>query len=97
MTCFARLKDVFARTYLCGEVTQVDLQAATLPLPCVSSIRVRAFWTGLATTVQSYYIDGILFFNERNGPLLEPWEQATPSGIASSRVTCLLLPPKGRP
>ena len=54
-------------------LSEVDLQgrrtAATL---CPLHPEVRAFWTGLATDLcKSYDIDGLLFFNEHNGPLLE--------------------------
>ena len=50
---------------------------------------VRAFWTGLATDLcDSYDIDGILFFNERNGPLLNALGASHAQNIASSRVTC---------
>ena len=52
---------------------------------------VRAFWTGLATDLcQSYDIDGILFFNERNGPLLNALGASHAQSIASSHVTCFL-------
>ena len=50
---------------------------------------MRAFWTGLATDLcKSYDIDGILFFNERNGPLLNALGASHAQSIASSRVTC---------
>ena len=50
---------------------------------------VRAFWTGLVTDLcQSYDIDGILFFNERNGPLLNALGASHAQSIASSQVTC---------
>jgi hypothetical protein len=50
---------------------------------------VRAFWTSLATDLcKSYDIDGVLFFNERNGPLLNALGASHAQSIASSRVTC---------
>jgi hypothetical protein len=50
---------------------------------------VQAFWAGLVTDLcRSYDIDGILFFNERNGPLLNALGASHAQSIASSRVTC---------
>ena len=47
------------------------------------------FWTGLATDLcKSYDIDGILFFNENNGPLLEALGASHAQRIASARATC---------
>ena len=55
------------------DLTEVDLQGRrTRSTLCPLHPEVRAFWTGLATDLcKSYDIDGILFFNENNGPLLE--------------------------
>jgi hypothetical protein len=56
---------------------------------CLCHPDVRAFWTGLATDLcKSYDIDGILFFNERNGPLLNALGASHAQSIASSGVTC---------
>jgi hypothetical protein len=56
---------------------------------CLYHPDVRAFWTGLATDLcKSYEIDGVLFFNERNGPLLNALGASHAQSIASSRVTC---------
>src|SRR5205823_14477052 len=53
------------------EVSEVDLHGRKSGGLCLYHPDVRAFWTGLATDLcKSYPIDGILFFNERNGPLL---------------------------
>jgi hypothetical protein len=50
---------------------------------------VRHFWTALVTDLcSSYDIDGILFFNERNGPLLNATGSSHAQQIASSRTTC---------
>jgi hypothetical protein len=50
---------------------------------------VRRFWSGLVTDLcSSYDIDGILFFNERNGPLLNATGSSHSQQIASSRTTC---------
>jgi hypothetical protein len=71
------------------EVTEVDLQGRRGGGLCLCHPDVRAFWTGLATDLcKSYDIDGILFFNERNGPLLNALGASHAQSIASSRVTC---------
>jgi len=50
---------------------------------------VRAFWKGLVNDLcSSYDIDGILFFNERNGPLLNAIGASHFQQIDSSRATC---------
>jgi len=72
------------------EVTEVDLQGRrTATSLCLFHPDVRAFWSGLATDLcKSYDIDGVLFFNERNGPLLEALGASHAQRIASSHVTC---------
>ena len=87
---FCSLEDVF-RSDVPGvkEVAEVDLQGRRTGTLCLCHPDVRAFWTGLATDLcQSYDIDGILFFNERNGPLLNALGASHAQSIASSRVTC---------
>src|SRR5262249_16193023 len=69
---FCSIEDVF-RSDVPGvkEVAEVDLQGRKANTLCLFHPDVRAFWAGLATDLcKSYDIDGILFFNERNGPLL---------------------------
>ena len=52
----------------CREIDLMGRKAVTL---CLFNPNVRAFWTALATdTCTSYDVDGIVVFNERNGPLL---------------------------
>src|SRR5207249_4141016 len=91
MKLFCSIEDVF-RADVPGvkEVTEVDLQGRrTAGSLCLFHPEVRAFWTGLATDLcKSYDIDGILFFNERNGPLLNALGASHSQSIASSRVTC---------
>jgi hypothetical protein len=71
------------------EVAEVDLQGRKAGTLCLCHPDVRAFWTGLATDLcASYDIDGVLFFNERNGPLLNALGASHAQSIASSRVTC---------
>jgi len=90
MRVFCSIEDVF-RGDVPGvkEVSEVDLQGRRAGGLCLYHPDVRAFWTGLATDLcKSYEIDGILFFNERNGPLLNALGASHAQNIASSRVTC---------
>jgi len=84
------IEDVF-RAEVPGmkEVAEVDLHGGKADTLCLCHPDVLAFWTGLATDLcKSYDIDGILFFNERNGPLLNALGASHAQSIASSRVTC---------
>jgi hypothetical protein len=90
MKLLCSIEDVF-RSDLPGinEVAEVDLQGRKTGTLCLFHPGVRAFWTGLAADLcKSYDIDGILFFNERNGPLLNALGASHAQSIASSRVTC---------
>jgi hypothetical protein len=90
MRVLGSLEDVF-RSDVPGmkEVAEVDLQGRRTGTLCLCHPAVRAFWTSLATDLcQSYDLDGILFFNERNGPLLNALGASHAQSIASSRVTC---------
>ncbi|MHB1037106.1 MAG: hypothetical protein ACYC35_20915 [Pirellulales bacterium] len=87
---FCSIEDVF-RSDVPGvkELAEVDLQGRNAGTLCLCHPGVRAFWTGLATDLcKSYGIDGVLFFNERNGPLLNALGASHAQSIASSRVTC---------
>jgi hypothetical protein len=87
---FCSVEDVF-RSDVPGvkEVTEVDLEGRKAGTLCLFNPDVRAFWTGLVTDLsKSYDIDGILFFNERNGPLLNALGASHAQSIASGRVTC---------
>jgi hypothetical protein len=87
---FCSIEDVF-RPDVPGvnEVAEVDLQGRRTGTLCLFHPDVRAFWSGLATDLcKSYDIDGVLFFNERNGPLLNALGASHAQTIASSRVTC---------
>jgi hypothetical protein len=56
---------------------------------CLFHPDVRNFWTGLVTDYcKSYDVDGILFFNERNSPLLNALGASHAQAIESGRVTC---------
>ena len=73
MKLFCSMEDVFrADVPGVNQVTEIDLQGRRAATSlCLFHPDVRAFWTGLATDLcKSYDIDGVLFFNERNGPLL---------------------------
>jgi hypothetical protein len=71
------------------ELSEVDLHGQRGGGLCLYHPEVRAFWRGLATDLcRSYPIDGILFFNERNGPLLNALGASHSQKISSSRVTC---------
>ena len=90
MRIFCSVEDVF-RSDVPGvkEVAEVDLEGRKGGSLCPFHPDVRAFWTGLVTDLsKSYDIDGILFFNEHNGPLLNALGASHAQSIASSRVTC---------
>lgn len=71
------------------EAAEIDLYGRPANTLCLFNPNVRAFWTGLVTDLSSSYdIDGILFFNERNGPLLTALGASHFQSIASSKVTC---------
>lgn len=70
-------------------VAEVDLQGRKAGTLCLLNPEVRDFWTALVRDYcTSYDVDGILFFNERNGPLLNALGASHAQSIASSRVTC---------
>jgi hypothetical protein len=91
MKLFCSIEDVFRADVPGIEgLTEVDLQGRRARTAlCLFHPEVRAFWTGLAADLcKSYDIDGLLFFNERNGPLLTALGASHAQAIASSRVTC---------
>jgi TAT (twin-arginine translocation) pathway signal sequence len=72
-----------------NKVAEVDLQGRRTGTLCLLNPEVRNFWTGLVTDYcKSYDVEGVLFFNERNGPLLNALGASHSQSIASSRVTC---------
>jgi len=90
MRVICSIEDVF-RSDLPGVkgLQEIDLAGRKTGTLCLCHPEVRAFWTGLATDLcKSYDLDGILFFNERNGPLLNALGASHAQSIASSRVTC---------
>ncbi len=72
------------------EVSEVDVQGRrAVGRLCPLHPDVGAFWNGLAADLcQSYDLDGLLFFNEHNGPLLEALGASHAQQIASARTTC---------
>jgi len=72
-----------------SQVVEVDLKGRKAGTLCLFNPEVRHFWTALVTDYcKSYDVDWILFFNERNGPLLNALGASHAQSIASSRVTC---------
>jgi hypothetical protein len=72
-----------------SEVAEVDLQGRKTGSQCLFNPDVRNFWTALVTDYcRSYDVDGILFFNERNGPLLNALGASHAQSISPDRVTC---------
>ncbi len=70
-------------------VAEVDLRGRKTGTVCLMNPDVRAVWTALVTDLcSSYEIDGVLFFNERNGPLLSATGSSHAQQIASSNTTC---------
>jgi hypothetical protein len=70
-------------------VAEVDLHGRRAGTACLMNPDVRHFWTALVTDLcSSYEVDGVLFFNERNGPLLNATGSSHAQQIAASRTTC---------
>jgi len=74
---------------LVKNLAEVNLQGKQEGAMCFFHPEVRAFWTALVTDLcSSYAIDGILLFNERNGPLLNAIGVSHAQHIESAKVTC---------
>jgi hypothetical protein len=90
MQVFCSCEDVW-RSSVPGfaNVTEIDLNGRKTGSQCLFHPDVRHFWTALVTDYcRSYDVDGILFFNERNGPLLNALGASHAQSIESGRVTC---------
>lgn len=87
---FCSCEDVFRSSVPnVSQLAEVDLNGRKAGTLCLFHPEVRHFWTALVTDYcKSYDVDGILFFNERNGPLLNALGASHSQSIASSRVTC---------
>ena len=71
------------------ELAEVDLQGRKSTAMCFFQPAVREFWKAVSLDLcSSYDIDGVLLFNERNGPLLNAIGVSHAQGIDSSKVTC---------
>jgi len=72
-----------------SSVAEIDLQGRKAGTQCLFNPDVRNFWKDLVTDYcRSYDVDGILFFNERNGPLLNALGASHAQSISPDRVTC---------
>ncbi|MBC8035472.1 MAG: hypothetical protein H7Y03_15085 [Chitinophagaceae bacterium] len=90
MKVFASVEDQW-RSEVPGvqQCSEVDLLGRRTNTLCLFHPDVQAFWTAVVTDIcKSYPIDGILFFNERNGPLLNALGASHFQSIDSSRATC---------
>jgi hypothetical protein len=90
MKLFCSVEDVF-RDDVPGvsDCAEIDLKGQKRSTLCLFNPNVREFWKGLVTDLcTSYDIDGILFFNERNGSLISALGASHSQTIASSNVTC---------
>lgn len=68
---------------------EIDLQGRKGGALCFFNPDVRTFWTAVARDLcSSYDIDGVLLFNERNGPLLNAIGASHAQLIESAGVTC---------
>ncbi|HWB90918.1 MAG TPA: twin-arginine translocation signal domain-containing protein [Puia sp.] len=68
---------------------EIDLQGRKSGALCFFNPDVREFWSAVARDLcSSYDIDGVLLFNERNGPLLNAIGVSHAQTIDSARVTC---------
>lgn len=71
------------------EFAEVDLQGRKSGAMCFYQPDVQEFWKAVAADLcSSYDIDGILLFNERNGPLLNAIGVSHSQRIDSAKVTC---------
>jgi len=71
------------------DLLEVGLDGSKGGAMCFYKPDVREFWTAVVTDIASSYdLDGIMFFNERNGPLLNAIGASHAQTFSSSGVTC---------
>lgn len=71
------------------DFAEVDLMGRKGGAMCFLQPDVREFWKAVSIDLcSSYDIDGILLFNERNGPLLNAVGVSHAQGIDAAKVTC---------
>ena len=90
MKVFASVEDQW-RSSVPGvkECTEIDVMGRRTNTLCLFHPDVQTFWTAVVTDIcKSYAVDGILFFNERNGPLLNALGASHFQTIDSTRSTC---------
>ncbi len=74
------------------DMAEVDLQGGKSGAMCFFQPDVKEFWKAVAIDLcSSYDIDGILLFNERNGPLLNAVGVSHSQRIDSAKVTCFCV------
>ncbi len=74
---------------LVADYVESDLDGKKQQAMCFYKPDVRSFWKAVVTDlVSSYDLDGIMFFNERNGPLTNTIGANFDVGFDSSRITC---------
>lgn len=72
-----------------SDYMEVDLSGNKGQAMCFYKPDVQEFWKAVVTDISSSYeIDGILFFNERNGPLTNTIGANFDVGFHASRITC---------
>jgi hypothetical protein len=71
------------------DFAEIDLQGRKGGAMCFFQPDVREFWKSVAVDLcSSYPIDGVMLFNERNGPLLNAIGVSHAQGIDAAKVTC---------
>ncbi len=70
-------------------MAEIDLEGRKSGALCFFQPDVREFWKSVAVDLcSSYPIDGVMLFNERNGPLLNAVGASHAQGIDAAKVTC---------
>jgi hypothetical protein len=90
MKVFASVEDQWASDVPgIKECAEVDLLGRRTNTLCLFHPDVQEFWTALVTDIcKNYDVDGILLFNEHNGPLLNALGASHFQTIDSSGATC---------
>lgn len=72
-----------------AECREVDLEGRKASTLCLLNPDVREFWKAIVKdTISSYEVDGVMLFNERNGPLANALGASHFQSIEATRVTC---------
>lgn len=68
---------------------EIDLQGEKKKKLCFFRPEVKEFWKAVVTDIaSSYEIDGIMFFNERNGPLINAVGATHSETFSSTHISC---------